>query len=195
MVPGIGPVAPPKKRIRLAKLGVQFDGFLEPVPRLGIVVLRSTSHVFDPTEEIVVGLEIVGRTKGCPVGSFHLVQLQKQAERRHHLADDLVLHRKDVLERPVITCRPGFSLGCRIDQLDSNSNLVRGLAHAALQHIFDAQLLPDLLLLGRLALVSEARVARDHKETGKPRQVIDQLVADTVAEIVLLRVATQVRER
>jgi hypothetical protein len=59
--------------------------------------------------------------------------------------------------------------------------------NAALQHVLDAQLLPYLALCGRLTLVSEARIARDDKDTRKPREVIDQRVADTVAEVLLLR--------
>ena len=84
---------------------------------------------------------------------------------------------------------------CRIDQLDSDADLVGGLTHAALQHVLDAQLLSYLSLFSRFSLVGEAGIARDHKEAGKPREVIDQLVADTIAEVVLLRVAAQICER
>ena len=57
---------------------------------------------------------------------FHLVQLKNQPERRHHFADDLVLHRKDVRERSVVACVHIFGPGTRIDQLDSDSDLIGG---------------------------------------------------------------------
>src|SRR5258708_36909829 len=122
------------------------------------------------------------------MGQFHFVELEKQAERRHYLADDLILHRKDVLERPVVLRCPLFGSGARIDQRDSNANLAGLLVNAALQQVLDSKLLPYLLLPYVLTLVAEPRIARDDKDTGKPREAIDQLVADTIAEVLLLRV-------
>jgi hypothetical protein len=51
---------------------------------------------------------------------------------------------------------------------------------------------PDI---DRLPLVCEARVARDDEQFGEPRQFGDDVLDDTVGEVILLRITTQIRER
>ena len=68
------------------------------------------------------------------------------------------------------------------------------LAHAALDHVADAEFFGDLLHMDGFALVDEGRVARDHEEPAQLGQRGDDVLADAVGEIVLLRIAAHVGE-
>src|SRR5690606_33055432 len=68
-------------------------------------------------------------------------------------------------------------------------------AHAAFEHIADPELPADLLHIHASALVGEAGVARAHEEPLHARQRGDDVFGDTVAEVLLFRIATHVVER
>ena len=78
-------------------------------------------------------------------------------------------------------------------QLDGNANTVAGLADAALEHIANAELAPDLLDIDRLALVGESGMSRDDEERESgPRQCGDDVLDHAVGEVVLLRIGAQI---
>ena len=54
---------------------------------------------------------------------------------------------------------------------------------------------PTVADVDRAPLVGEARIARDHRQTGDLRQIGDDVFADAVGEILLFRVARHVGER
>jgi hypothetical protein len=54
--------------------------------------------------------------------------------------------------------------GGDVVELHRDAHAVADLAHAALNHIADAELLGDLLHMDGIALVDERRVARDDEE-------------------------------
>ncbi|MCY1235083.1 hypothetical protein D9M72_476870 [compost metagenome] len=83
----------------------------------------------------------------------------------------------------------------RIDQLPGNAQPVTALAHTAFEYVAHAQLLADALGIHRLALVGEARVARDDEQPADARQRGDDVLHHAIGEIVLFRVPAQVVER
>ena len=107
---------------------------------------------------------------------------------------DLVLHREHVGEVAVVALRPDVAAGGDVVELRGDAHAVAALAHAALDHIADAELLGDLLHVDGLALVDERRVARDHEEPAQLRQRGDDVLADAVGKILLLRIAAHVDE-
>ena len=114
-------------------------------------------------------------------------------------ADDaignLVLHGKGIGEVAVVALAPQMGAGRRLDELRGDAHAVTRLAHASLEHIADAQIAPDLLDVDGLALVDEARVARDHEQPAPFRQCRDDVFADTVGEVLLFGIAAHVGER
>ena len=69
------------------------------------------------------------------------------------------------------------------------------LRTAPFEHIVHAQFTADLLHVHGAALVCEAGISGDHEQPARARQRCNDLFDDAVAEIILLRVATQVVER
>jgi hypothetical protein len=110
-------------------------------------------------------------------------------------AYDFILQCEDIPQRSIIALGPQLGPGARIGQLNRDSHLPAGLAHAALEHILDSPFIAHVLQLRRLALAGEGRVAGDYKQVRKPREVGDQVIGDTVAEIFLLRIPAEVGER
>ena len=93
---------------------------------------------------------------------------------------DLVLQVEDVLERAVESVGPEMRAGLGFDQLAGDARRVAGLAHAALEHIAHAEFAPDLLDVDRLALVDEARIARDHEQPVDARKPGDDVLDHAV---------------
>ena len=85
--------------------------------------------------------------------------------------------------------------GRRVDELAGDANPISGLAHAAFEHVADAELATDLLHVDGATLVGEARIAGDHEQAMKARQGRDDLFDDAVREIDLLGIAAQILER
>jgi hypothetical protein len=82
----------------------------------------------------------------------------------------------------------------RIDQLSVDPDLVAGPLDASFKDIANAQLMANLLGLGRLLAVAERGIARNYKHVRDPRQIGRQIFGDSVGEILLVRVAVQVGE-
>ena len=74
---------------------------------------------------------------------------------------DLVLKVEHVVESAVEPVGPDMRAGLGLDQLGGDAQPVPALADAAFQHIAHAEFAPDLPDVDRLALVDEARIARD----------------------------------
>ena len=83
----------------------------------------------------------------------------------------------------------------RVDELRRDADAVSGLAHAALEHIARAELPPGLAHVDVLALVGEARIARDDVEAGELRERGQDVVDESVGEELLLRIVAHVGER
>ncbi len=66
---------------------------------------------------------------------------------------------------------------------------------AAFEHVADAQFLRHHPHIGRAAFVGKARAPRDYGKTSEPAQRRDEVLDDTVGEVVLLGVTAEIAER
>ena len=107
---------------------------------------------------------------------------------------DLVLHGEHVGEVAVVALGPEMAAGGDVVELRGDAHAVAALADAAFEHVAHAELVGDLLQVNGLALVDERGVARDHEEPAQLRQRGDDVLADAVGEILLLRIAAHVGE-
>jgi hypothetical protein len=89
---------------------------------------------------------------------------------------------------------PEMPAAAGIDELGCDAHAIAGLADAPLEHKTHAQVAPDLLHFGRPALVDEGGVARDDEQARDLREIGDQVLGQAIAEILLLDIATHVRE-
>ena len=74
-------------------------------------------------------------------------------------ARDFVLHFEDILDVAVVGLRPDVIAVVRADQLCGDADSAARLAHAAFEHVRDAQLLADRGYILGLALEVERRSA------------------------------------
>ena len=141
---------------------------------------------------VVVGVEALGR---LALGALDLRLLELWRDRADDALGHPVLQLEDVLERAVEAVGPEMGAGRRIDELAGDAHAVRGLAHAAFEHVAHAELAADLPHVDGAALVGEARIAGDHEQPANARQRGDDVLDHAVGEILLLGVAAHVLER
>jgi len=109
-------------------------------------------------------------------------------------AGDLVLDGEHVVELAFILGGPDLIAGCGIGELCSDANPLATLADAAFEHVAHAEFLGDLLDVNGPALVGEGGIAGDHEEPPHLRQGRENILADAVAEILLLGIVAHVLE-
>ena len=85
----------------------------------------------------VVGLGVV---RAALLDRLLLFRQQLELQRRDDRLRDLVLHGEDVGEVAVVALGPDVAAACAVDQLGGDPHPVPGLAHAAFQHVADAEL-------------------------------------------------------
>ena len=76
---------------------------------------------------------------------------------------DFVLDGECVFQFVFVSFRPDMISRRAIDELGGNPHAVSRLAHVVFQHIAHTQFRGDLPYLGKLALVSNTRIARGHE--------------------------------
>ena len=138
-----------------------------------------------------MGVHVLGAASGDPC-FFRRAQLN--LERSNDLLCELVLHGEDIREIGIKALAPDVSAARSIDKLTGNAHPVACLAHAAFQHVAHAEVTPNLLHVDRLALVGKARIARDNMQLRQFRKIGNDVLADTVGKILLLRISTHVVE-
>src|ERR1700722_17143018 len=84
--------------------------------------------------------------------------------------------------------------GTGLDELAGNADLAARLSDTAFQHVADTQLSSNLLDVDSLALVGEARIARDDKQRFEARERSDDVLDHPVREVFLLGIARHVLE-
>ena len=107
---------------------------------------------------------------------------------------DFILYREHIGNVAIVALGPDVAAGCDVIELCSDTHAIATFAHAALDHITDAEFLGDLLHVDGLALVCERGVACDHEEPAQFGQRGDDVLADAVGKILVLRVAAHVDE-
>src|SRR5215472_11395152 len=85
--------------------------------------------------------------------------------------------------------------GVGLDQLSGDAYPTTRFAHAALEHIADAQVLPDLFDVDGLTLIGEGRVAGDYRKGAPAGEHRNDVLGDAVGEKLLLGVAAEIGKR
>jgi len=107
---------------------------------------------------------------------------------------NLVLEREDVVQVAIVALRPDMAAGGAVDQLRGDPHPAARLAHAAFDNVADLELARDLRNVHVLALEHEGGVARGDPERGHLGEIGDDVLADSVREVFLLRITAHVRE-
>src|SRR6185437_3943741 len=115
--------------------------------------------------------------------------------RRGDGANDLVLHVRDLRHVAVIVAGPQVIAARRLDQLRADADAPAEAAYAALGHEAHAQLAADALEVDGPAPIAERRIAGDHQQGRKPRQLRDDVLAHAVAEMLLRGIAAEIEKR
>ncbi len=105
---------------------------------------------------------------------------QLELEGCDHRPGDLVLDSEHVGELAVVGLRPQVIAVGRVDELRGDADLIARLAHAALEHGGDVQLVRDVAHILVLALEGERRGARRHPQAGNLGEKIQQLFGEAV---------------
>src|SRR3954466_16361780 len=85
-------------------------------------------------------------------------------DRCHDPLSNLILHRENVADVPVITFRPHVGAALGLDQLGTDAHAVRSFADATFQNVAHAKLSAYLLYVHCPAPIDEARVTGDHEQ-------------------------------
>src|SRR5262249_13887850 len=84
--------------------------------------------------------------------------------------------------------------GCCVDKLPCNADPIGRFPDTAFEQVAHAQLTAHLPNVDGLALVSEARIARDYKQPPDTRQSSNDVLDHAVSKVFLLGIAAQVGE-
>ena len=76
----------------------------------------------------------------------------------------LVLKLEHIVQQAIEAVGPEMRAVCCIDQLRGDAHPTSGLAHAAFEHVANAELAADLLHIDGLAFVGKARSAGDDEK-------------------------------
>ena len=153
--------------VALGERGVRGDGTAEARARLRVVLAGDVMEVPLAAEHEIPGIHPLG---GLAPRPQRLRAHHAGLDRPDHPPDDLVLQREQILELAIVAVGPEMMAGVRLDQLGRDAHPVARAPRAALDHVADAELAPDLLDRYRPPLVGEARVAGDDEEPAILRQ-------------------------
>ena len=183
---GYSGIGPGISRIDLDGLGKQFPGGAQ------IFLGGPADGELRPGLQIdVVGLRIRGRPRR---DRLQFLRQQLQSERGDDVLRDIVLEGKDIREVPIEALGPEMAAGRPVGQLRGYANSASRLPHAAFQDISDLQPAGQLIDLDRPALEAEGRAPGDDEDGRHLREVGDDVLGDTVADVFLLRIAAHIRE-
>src|ERR1700730_14637466 len=120
---------------------------------------------------------------------------QAQLQRSHDRTRDVVLDSKHFLHLAVEPIRPEAETVGDFDELGSDAELGAYPTEAAFQYRLHTEGVSDLADIFVAAFERKARRPRRHTEPFDPRQSVQQILADPVAEKLVLRVGAHVHER
>ncbi len=163
-----------------------------------MTLLRSVSpsHIFLGLQVVVERLQVV-RVSRCH-GARHGLN-QRCVDVLDHLACDLGLNRKDVVEAFVVAARPDAGGVGHADELRRDAHAALGTrgtipTNRSLQHVVHTEVLRNLGRRLPGAVVLHGRVPRDDTDPRHGGQPADDLVGDAVGEVLVLG-GPQVLER
>src|SRR6516225_4220300 len=120
---------------------------------------------------------------------------QRWLDRCGDTRGDVVLHREDVSQIPVVTLGPEMGTGGCIDQLAADAHPLSGPAQATLEDIADTKVAADLLWVDGFSFIGECRIAGDDKKPAPFRQRCDDVLGNAVDKILLLGITTDIVKR
>ena len=175
----------------LTVVGVNGDRFLQ--QRLGdqIVLSRHAPVIRHRPHDQIPRIHAVRR---LTLGPKIFCGIELRLDRGDDGLSDLILNRKHVGEAAVKMLRPYMASSGHVVKLGCNTHPVGNFAHATLYYVVHAKFLGDLFEVDSLAFVDEGRVSCDHEEPAQLRQRSDDILGNAVGKILLLRIATHVRE-
>jgi len=124
--------------------------------------------------------------------TFNLGIPQSRLDGGYDAQCDFILKCEDVLELTIVTFGQQVDAGFRLDQLRADADTLAGIAKASFEHISRAKFAADTFYVNSLSLIGEGRIARDHRQPLDPRKSGDDVLDDTIGEIVLSRIAAQI---
>src|ERR1700722_14923080 len=154
-----------------------------------IILPRHTPVVRQRPHHQIPGVQAIGR---FAPGMEVLRRVELRFDGGYDGFGNLVLYREQIGKAAVIALRPDVAAGGSVVELHGDTHAVAGLAHAAFDHIANAEVSGDLLHMDGLAFVDERRVPRDHEEPAQFGERGNDILADTVGKILLLRIAAHV---
>src|SRR5262249_5940952 len=155
----------------------------------GVFVAGALADQRQRANHALPGVEAVGR---LALAANLLGRVQFRLDRRDHPLGDLVLGRENVGQVTVVTLGPDVIADLGLDQLRGDADTVAGSPHAALKHITNPELAPDLLHIDCPAFVGEGRIPGDDEEPADAGECSDDLLDYAVGEIFLLWIAAHV---
>ena len=108
----------------------------------------------------------------------------------HHL----VLYSEDIHQIPIIALGPLVNSRLAVDQLDRHPHPIAGLAQVAGHQAPNAQCSPSRLRVARPVAELEGRDLPHHTKRAEACKLGNDVLSDSLGEVVLLRVARQVGE-
>ena len=176
---------------RLAVIRVDGDRFLKQGLRNDIVLACHAPVIRQCPHHQIPGIHAIRR---FAPGAKAFRGIELRLDRGNDGLGYAVLNGKHVGEVAIVVLGPDVAAGRDVVELRGDTHLLAAPAHAALDHIADAELLGDLLHVHSLALVDKGRVARDHQEPAQLGKRGDDVLADAVGKILLLRIVAHVGE-
>ena len=190
----------PRERVA----GIQLDRLLQAFDALRETLLRDAVHEVTALEEQPVRLAALAapaRRRGRHLGpgfpadaGVRSLTQEGSAKLLHHGLRNVVLHRKDVVQRPVVALRPQVEAVLDLHQLDRDAEPLAGLADAALEHRRDPQRAPDFGDRGAFAFERKCRGARRDAQPADLAEDVQELLGQAVGEVLVVLVAAQVGE-
>jgi hypothetical protein len=173
-------------------LRVEIDGPFEKAPRRRIVLTGVACKQRPAPQQT-----IPGGHDGRPArdAALQFAELHFGHDQGRDLAGDLVLHRKDVGEHPIVTLSPDLVSRVSIDTARRDADHPIRLAHRALQHEPCTQFATDAPVISAAAPVRGAGAPGDDREQTPGGERNDQVLGEPIAEIDLRRIWAQVLER
>ena len=178
--------------MRVRIVGVEIDGLPQQLLGLLMLLRAQPPEVRQCAHDQIPGIEAVWRLPASPCG---LGRQDLRLDRPNDAVGDVVLQLENIEQLAIVSLRPQMGPLRGVDQLAGDPDRVGRLAHAAFQHISDAQLARDLANIDRLALVGECGISRDDEEPRLTRECRDDVLGEAVREVFLLLVAAHVLKR
>ena len=174
---------------RLAVVRVDRDRLFQ--ERLGDDIVLS-SHAPEMGQRAHHQTPCIQAFRGVALAVEILGRVELRFDRGDDRLGDFVLHREDVGEAAIVTLRPDVASCCDVVELRRDAHAVAVLTHAAFDDVANSEFLPDLLDVDGLAFEGKRRVARDDEEPAQLGKGGDEVFADAVGEILLLRIVAHV---